>query len=283
MASASRWNRRASARISDGSVAESSSVRRVGGRRAEQRLQILAKPEVQHLVRLVEHHHPTSAQRQPLAAHQVDQTPGRADGDVDAALKRPQIAADRRPARERREAQAGARQQPTQLLAHLGRQLARRHDDQRARRGRADDRRRSSAGAAASRPSPRRTRWSCPSRSATTPAGRARRRRRPAPPPGPGRRCRNRARRARAQRRDECSRSEKRTGSGIGRGGLPHDRPRTKLGDEIPADDDAPPGRAAAPMRGLAASVFRPSAAPGGVQPAVEVKMLPCGRPCFRR
>ena len=105
----------------------------LGRRGLEDRLQILAKAEVQHLVGLVEDDRLQPAERQPLAPQQIDQATRRSDDDVDAALERPQIAAHRRAARERRQPEAGVRQQPGQLAADLGRELPRRDDHQRTR------------------------------------------------------------------------------------------------------------------------------------------------------
>ena len=105
----------------------------LGRRGLEDRLQIFAKPEVQHLVGLVEDDRLQPAERQPLASQQIDQAPRRPDDDVDAALERPQIAAHRCAARERRQPEAGVRQQPGELAPDLRRQLARRDDHQRRR------------------------------------------------------------------------------------------------------------------------------------------------------
>ena len=75
----------------------------------------------------------SAAERQPLAPQQIDQAPRRPDDDVDPALERPQIAAHRRAARERRQPQARVRQQPGQLAPDLRGQLPRRDDHQRPR------------------------------------------------------------------------------------------------------------------------------------------------------
>ena len=73
-------------------------------RRLQDGLQILAEAEVQHLVGLVEHDHPQRGQVQALAPHRIDEPAGGTDHQLDAALKRLQIAADRGAAGERGEA-----------------------------------------------------------------------------------------------------------------------------------------------------------------------------------
>ena len=106
----------------------------LGGRGLEQLLQILAKPEIEHLVGLVEHHHPQVAQLRGAARRSRSTSrPG-----VPITSSTPRWSALRSPITgvppvHDAEAEAAAGKQPAQLLAHLRGQLARRHDHQRDR------------------------------------------------------------------------------------------------------------------------------------------------------
>ena len=78
---------RARATIAAGMVAENSIVWRVSGVMLSRRSTSGRKPEVEHLVGLVEHERVDVGEVEGLAVGQVDQATGRADDDVDARLR----------------------------------------------------------------------------------------------------------------------------------------------------------------------------------------------------
>ena len=109
----------------------------LGRRRLEQRLERLAKAEVEHLVGLVEHDAPRCADRSSvLRSTRSTSRPG-----VPTTTSTPWRSARASPRRsvppvnETMRAPV-RREQPAELALHLRRQLARRRDDQRARLGR---------------------------------------------------------------------------------------------------------------------------------------------------
>ncbi len=107
-----------------------------GGGGVEDRLQLLAEAEVEHLVGLVEHHGLEGGGVEVVALNVVAHAPRRADDDVRAALEeaplRPGVhAADRRP-----DAPTRGFVEPGQLVLDLERELARGCDDQGERRAR---------------------------------------------------------------------------------------------------------------------------------------------------
>ena len=59
----------------------------IGPHHAQQRPDLLLKAQRNHAVGLVQHHVRAASQRQVLRVHQIDETPGRADDEVEAAVE----------------------------------------------------------------------------------------------------------------------------------------------------------------------------------------------------
>ena len=104
------------------------------GRLLQHELQILAEAEVQHLVRLVEHHGAERPHVERAALDVVAQPAGGADHDVRPALQRPPLVPHVHAADAGRHPRPGPGIEPVQLAHHLQRQLSRRRDDERQRR-----------------------------------------------------------------------------------------------------------------------------------------------------
>ncbi len=97
---------------------------------AEYRLDVLGEAHVKHLVGLVEHDDLQAAQVQRSPGDVVEGTPGRRHNDVDAALKRTQLPADRLAAVDRQHTHARVPPVAVDRLGDLHRELARGHEDQ---------------------------------------------------------------------------------------------------------------------------------------------------------
>ena len=106
----------------------------LGGGGAQNVFQILAEPQVQHLVRLVQNHGPDArhVQRRPLDV--VAQTPRRADDNMRPPVQRALFGAVIHAAHTGRDLGVGALVKPVQLARHLQRQFPRRRNHQRHRR-----------------------------------------------------------------------------------------------------------------------------------------------------
>jgi hypothetical protein len=116
-------------------VAENSSVRRSLGRRAEDEFQVVAKPEIQHLVGFVEHHGANGAQVQRSARDVIAQASGRADDKMGATFERTAFVAHVHAADAGRDPDLRRRVEPVELPLDLNGKFARRGDDQSQRRG----------------------------------------------------------------------------------------------------------------------------------------------------
>jgi hypothetical protein len=92
MRCASFWKRLASAWISRGKVAENNSVRRVAGVFSSSSSMSSRKPEVEHLVGLVEHHRLDLGERHVAAVDVIAQAARRADDDVRALVQEVRLA-----------------------------------------------------------------------------------------------------------------------------------------------------------------------------------------------
>jgi hypothetical protein len=102
-------------------------------RRVEDELQVLAEPEVEHLVGLVEHHRLQRGDIQPAALEVIAQAPRRADDDVGALRQASPLAPRVHAADAGDDARAGLRIEPGELALDLQGQLARRRNDERRR------------------------------------------------------------------------------------------------------------------------------------------------------
>ena len=90
---------------------------------AQHKLQIIAEAEVEHLIRLVQHHGAQPVQHQRLSLDMVAQAAGRAHNDMRAALQRAPFSADVHPAHAGGDLRAGAGIEPAKLRLHLQRQF----------------------------------------------------------------------------------------------------------------------------------------------------------------
>ena len=127
----SRSHSLASLRISGGIVAENISVCRACGTARHDPPQRHDEAHVEHLVGLVENQDLDVAQVDVALLHQVEQPAGRGDEDVDAVLQRPHLRPLADAAVDDGVSQAGEPAVGGEALADLGRQLARRREDQR--------------------------------------------------------------------------------------------------------------------------------------------------------
>ena len=103
------------------------------GRFVEQRLEIVAKAHVEHLVRLVEHGDLDLRQIERAALGMIAEPTRRADDDMSAVAERAALARGIHAADARRDPSVGASVQPRKFFRDLQRQLARRRDHQRLR------------------------------------------------------------------------------------------------------------------------------------------------------
>ena len=96
----------------------------------EQGLDVREEAEVQHLVRLVQHHGVHQVQAQVALAHQVDEAAGGADDDLDAALQLLDLRLVGAAAVDGGDAQGAPGRGGREVAGHLDGELARRGDDQ---------------------------------------------------------------------------------------------------------------------------------------------------------
>ena len=97
---------------------------------AQYQLDVLGEAHVKHLVGLVEHDDLKAAQVQRSPGDVVERAPGRRHHDVDTAVKRTQLPADRLPAVDRQHPHAHVAPVAVHRRGDLYRELARRHEDQ---------------------------------------------------------------------------------------------------------------------------------------------------------
>ncbi len=102
----------------------------LGGRGAEDRLEVLREPHVEHLVGLVEHDERDPIELQAAAAQVVDGPAWRGDDDIDAAAKPAQLLADRLAAVDRQDPDADLLAVAMERLGNLHREFAGRHEDE---------------------------------------------------------------------------------------------------------------------------------------------------------
>ena len=98
-----------------------------------QRLDIGQEPHVQHLVRLVQHEDGHGREVEIAPPPQIDQPPGRADDHVHALLQRSELLLVGPAAVDRGDAHWGQRRRVGKIVAHLHRELAGGHNNQRPR------------------------------------------------------------------------------------------------------------------------------------------------------
>ncbi len=98
----------------------------IGGRGAEDRLDVLGEAHVEHLVGLVEHDHADAVEPQRAAVDVVDRPAGRGDDDVHAVAQGAELAADRLAAVDRQDPHAELAAVAVDRLGHLHGELARR-------------------------------------------------------------------------------------------------------------------------------------------------------------
>jgi hypothetical protein len=103
------------------------------GRARENRVEILGKAHVQHLVRFVEDDGRDRLERQRAAAKMIERTTGGGHRDVGAACERANLLIHRRAPVERHDRQRGPLRVFVNGFGYLHRQLARGHEDQAAR------------------------------------------------------------------------------------------------------------------------------------------------------
>ena len=123
-------NRRASATIGPGMVAENSMVWRVGRRLGEQLLDVGEEAEVEHLVGLVEHHLAHVREVEQALAGEVEQSAGGADDDLRAGLELLDLAFVGLAAVDGDDLRRAVAGGELEVLGHLHAQLARRDDDE---------------------------------------------------------------------------------------------------------------------------------------------------------
>ena len=100
----------------------------------EDRVDVFGEAHVEHLVGFVEHEHFDAVEVERLAAQVIEHAARRADDDVGAAAQRADLVIHRRAAVDRHDVQVRALRVLVERLGDLHRQLARRHQHQRARR-----------------------------------------------------------------------------------------------------------------------------------------------------
>ena len=106
------------------------------GQPPQQEADVLDEAEVEHAVGLVEHHHLHVAQVEDVLAEEVDDAARRADQDVDARRERAALLVVVHAAEGEAEREAGVLHEDLGVAMDLDRELARRREHQRARRGR---------------------------------------------------------------------------------------------------------------------------------------------------
>ena len=106
------------------------------GRALQDRVEVVGKAHVQHLVGFVEHEDAKLVELQRLAPHVIERAARRGDDDGCAALERADLRMHRSAAVQRQHAEADAFRVFVDRLGHLHRQLARGHEDQPARMSR---------------------------------------------------------------------------------------------------------------------------------------------------
>ena len=102
-------------------------------RLAQHELEILAEPEIEHLVGFVQDHDAKAAHVERSAPDMVGQATGRAHDDMRAAFERAAFVAHVHAAHARRKARTRLRVKPAKFARDLERQFARGCDDQRKR------------------------------------------------------------------------------------------------------------------------------------------------------
>ena len=102
--------------------------------RPQHRLEVVAEVRVQHVVRLVEHDAADRRRDQPALAQMIAEPSRRPDHQVEPAVQRRPLRPEVRAAGAAADAHPGATEEPAELVAHLPRQLPRRHHHQRPRR-----------------------------------------------------------------------------------------------------------------------------------------------------
>ena len=102
----------------------------LGGRGLQDELQILAEAQIEHLIRLVQHHGAQPGQVERAALDMVAQAARRADDDMRAAVQRPLFGAVIHAADAGGDLGGSAFVKPVQLPRHLQRQFAGGGDDQ---------------------------------------------------------------------------------------------------------------------------------------------------------
>src|SRR5690349_19011539 len=91
----------------------------------EDRLELLAKSEIEHLINFVEHDRAHTAWIDGAALEMNEQSSERTDDHVGTATKRAQLGTKARTSGNQRHAMLGRRIEPTELLRNLDRELAR--------------------------------------------------------------------------------------------------------------------------------------------------------------
>ena len=102
-------------------------------REAEDRLEVLAEPEVEHAVGLVEHDRGRGGRVDRSALQVIEQAPRRPDDDRGLRTESAELVAIAAAAGDRRDARSERPIEPGELLFDLLRELTRRRDHQRAR------------------------------------------------------------------------------------------------------------------------------------------------------
>ena len=105
--------------------------------RLEYRLHLVVEAHVEHVVALVEDHARDVVGLERAAAQVVEDSPRRADDDGSAVAQRAYLPLHVEAADERRDADAHVRAEPGEFARRLLRKLARRREDDYARRARA--------------------------------------------------------------------------------------------------------------------------------------------------
>ena len=129
-------NASARRRISGGMVAEKNSVWRIFGSSADDALDIGDEAHVEHAVGLVDDQDLDVGQQDLAALEQIEQAARRGDQHVDAAVELALLVGEAFAADQQRHGQLVVLAVELEALGDLGRQLARRLEDQRARHAR---------------------------------------------------------------------------------------------------------------------------------------------------
>ena len=113
-------------------VAANSAVCRVSGVSFDDRIDVFGEAHVEHLVGFVEHEHLDETEVERLAAQVIEHAARRADDDFSAAPQRADLVIHRRAAVDRHDVQVRSLRVLVEGFGDLHRQLARRHQHQRA-------------------------------------------------------------------------------------------------------------------------------------------------------